>query len=122
MLQRQKLLAIFFQEFAAIFKREASIPLRQQREEKHGALPQTLQCSRNGCREQMIALQRSLDIAAQLFHAGVADRDTEVTAGHIFEFVSFVENYRARVGQDACIRLVFGLLLDRQVRKKEMMI
>src|SRR2546430_1034155 len=38
MLQRQKLLAIFFQEFAAIFKREASVALRQQREEKHGAL------------------------------------------------------------------------------------
>ena len=118
MLQRQKLLAIFFQEFAAIFKREASVALRQQREEKHGALSQTLQCSRNGCREQVIALQRSLNIAAQLFHAGVADRDPKVAAGDIFQFVGFVKNYRARVGQDACIMRVFGLLLDRQVRKK----
>src|SRR5439155_1887870 len=97
MLQRQKLLAVFFQELATIFKREASVALRQQREEKHGALSQTLQCSRNGCREQVIALQRSLNIAAQLFLAGVVDRVPQVVAGDIFQFVGFVKNYLALV-------------------------
>src|SRR5437870_13162885 len=110
MLQRQKLLAIFFQEFAALFKREASVALRQQREEKQGALSETAQCSRNGCREQVIALQRSLKIAAQLVNVGVADRDLKVAAGVIFKFLGFVKNYRALVADDACTIRVFGLL------------
>ena len=70
----------------------------------------------------MIALQRDFHVAAQFFKAGVADRNAEIASGHVFQFVRFVENYRADLGQNPGIRRVFGLLLDGEIGKEQMMI
>ncbi len=70
----------------------------------------------------MIALQRDFHVAAQLLKAGVADRNSEVASRHVFQFVGFVENYRANLGQNSGVGRVLGLLLDGEVGKEQMMI
>ena len=70
----------------------------------------------------MIAVQRGFHISAQLFHAGIADRHPKVAAGHIFQFVSFVENDCTGLGKNARVGRIFRLLLDRQIGEEKMMV
>ena len=70
----------------------------------------------------MVPLQRNFYVAAKFFHSRVAERNPEITAGHVFQFMSLIEDHCAYIGQNACIGRILRLLLDRQVGKKQMMI
>ena len=70
----------------------------------------------------MVALQRNFHIAAQFLKSPIADRDSEIASGHVFQFVGFVENHGPGLGQDSGIGRVLGVLLDRQVGKKQVMV
>ncbi len=118
----KKLIAVFFQKLAAIFKCKSPLALRQQREEKHGPVAQALHRPGQRARKLLLALQRTLYVPAKLFHARIADSDSEIAPGDIFEFMRFIENHRTDLRQDSRIRRVLRLLLDRQVGKEKMMI
>ena len=70
----------------------------------------------------MVALQRDFHVAAQLFESPVADGNAEIAAGNVFQFVAFVEDHRADLGQNAGIGRVLGLLLDGEIGEEQMMI
>ena len=122
LLQSQKLVAVFFHELAPVFEGETAVALRQQREEEQRPLAQALQRARERRRQHVVALQRDFDVAAQLFEASVADGNPEIASGHVFQFVGFVENHGAGLGQNSGIGRVLGLLLDREIGKKQMMV
>ncbi len=122
LLQCHELFAVFLEEIAAILKRKTTFTLGKQGEEKHRALAQASQRAQDLRRQHVIALQRRLYIAAQLFHSSIADGNAKVTASHIFQFVRLVEDDRAHLWQNACIGSVFGLLFDGKIGEKQMMI
>src|SRR6266849_2353281 len=70
----------------------------------------------------MVALERDFDIAAQLLESAIADRNSEVASGNVFQFVAFVEDHGPCLRQNSGIGGVFGLLLDRKVSKKQVMV
>ena len=60
----------------------------------------------------MVPLQRNFYVAAKFFHSRVAERNPEITAGHVFQFMSLIEDHCAYIGQNACIGRILRLLLD----------
>ena len=62
------------------------------------------------------------DVARQIFHAQVANRNAEIVSGDVFQFVRLVENHRGRFRQDARVGRVFRLQLDGEVGKKQVMV
>ena len=94
LIERKKLISIFFQELAPRVEREAPIPWRQQREKELRLLPQASQRSRKRGRKHPVMLQRRLDIPRQILHAQVAHRDSKIISCHIFQFMGFIENHK----------------------------
>ena len=48
----------------------------------------------------------------------IADGNSEVASGHVFEFVGFVEDHGAGFGQNSGIGRILRLLLDRRDRRR----
>ena len=69
-----------------------------------------------------MARERVLEVARQFITTRVAERDAKVAARYIFQLVGLVKNYQAGLRQNTGIGRVIGLLLDRQVREKKVMI
>ena len=122
LIERQELIAVFFQKFAAGFEGKASFARRQQREEELRPLAQTAQRSGERSGHHAVVLKRSFHIAGKIFDAQVADRNSEIVSGDIFQFVGFVENHRRCLGQNARIGRTIGLQLDGEIGEEEMMI
>src|SRR5258708_20242164 len=59
-----------------------------------------------------------IGIARQLLEPEIRNLPSEIVAGHVFHLVSFIEYHRRVFRQDAT-KIV---LLQRQVRKKQMMV
>ncbi len=121
-MQSEKFVAVFFHELAPIFETEAAITLGEERKEERRPLANALQRTRHRRRQHMVALQRDFHVATELLKARVADGDSEVASRHIFQLVGFVENNGADLGQDSGIGRVFGLLLDGEIGKEQMMV
>ncbi len=45
-------------------------------------------------------LQRTFNVARQIFHAQIAYRNAEVISRNIFQFVRFIEDYSGGFGAD----------------------
>src|SRR5260370_30642950 len=61
---------------------------------------------------------RLIGSARQLLEPEIRNLPSEIVAGHVFHLVSFIESHRRVFRQDAT-KIV---LLQRQVRKKQMMV
>jgi hypothetical protein len=70
----------------------------------------------------VIALKRGFYVAAEFVYARIADGNSKIAASHVFQLVSFVENDRSGLRENAGIGSVFGLLLDRQIGEEKMVI
>src|SRR4029077_18553183 len=70
----------------------------------------------------MVALQRDFHIAAQLLESPIAHRNSEIASGNIFQFVALVKNDGPSFGQDSSIGGILGLLLDRKISEKQVMV
>ena len=114
--------AVFLQEIAPVLKGKTPLPRGQQRKEQRGMVAQAANRSGDGRRIHAMARERVLDVARQFVTTRVADGDAKVAARHIFQLVGLVKNYQAGLRQNTGIGRVIGLLLDRQVREKKVMI
>jgi len=112
----------FFHERTPVVEREAPLALGKHREKQLRALTPTPHRTYHSRRQHLVAHQRSFHIARKFFQSLVAQGNAEVTSGHVFQFMSFVENHRPHLRQDARIGRVLRFLLDREVRKEEMMV
>ena len=62
------------------------------------------------------------DVARQFVHAQVADGNSEVVAGDVFQFVRLVEDHRAALGKHAGVGRAFGFEFDGEVGEEQMMV
>ena len=72
--------------------------------------------------ETCFELERGLNVTSQIVEAQIADRDSEVAAGHVFELMSFVEDHGRAIRQDAGVGRIVGHQLNRQVGEKQVMV
>ena len=112
LIERDEFFAVFFQKFAARVESEPAFLRGQQREEQLRALPHRLNRSRHLRRVEFLALQQVLDVTGEFVHPKVADGNAEVVAGNVFQFVRFVEDHRAAVGENAGVGRALGFELD----------
>src|ERR1022692_1072964 len=121
-LQAKILVAIFFQKLRAVLECETAFARRQQREEELRTVAHLTACRHNFRNRHIHPPQGLLDIAQQIVHPKIRDRDPEVVGGDVFQLVRFVEDDDAGVWQYTSVgRVVFGRF-DRQVGAEQVMI
>ncbi len=122
LIQSQKFLAIFFEELASRVEGKAPFVRGQKREKELRAFPHGLDRSRHLRGVELFLLQHLLNVAGEFVHAQVADGNSEVVSGDVFQFVGFVENHRATLGENASVGSAFGFEFDGEVGKEEMVV
>ena len=98
---------------------DAPLGLAEQSEELPGELFQTLQDAVELRRAELLHAADHGDVAAQILQPVVAHRDAEVLAGHVFNFVRFVEDHGVIIGQDAAFVVI---VLQRKIGEEQMVI
>ena len=122
LIEGKKFLAVFLQKLAAGVEGEPSFVRGQQREKQLRALPQRLNRSRHLGGVKFLAVQEVFNIARQFVHPQVTDRNPEVAAGDIFQFVRLVENHRPALGKHAGVGRALGFELDGEVGEEQVVV
>ena len=99
-------------------KRKSSVARRKRLKKCPAALANPLRPPQQRRRTQLQHPQRLIRVPRQLFKAVIRNLPPEIIAGHILDFVRFVEHHRRIFRQDAA-EIV---MLQRQIREKQMMI
>ena len=111
---------MLLEKFVAPRELKSAFACRQQAKEKSGALAQPGQGLQQSWRHGLLLLQRVFNVAGQLFESQVADGDTEIAGGNVFQFVGLVKNHGGKIGQDAGIRR--AALPQGQVGEEQMVV
>ena len=83
-----------------------------------GAISQAANRAGQRCREHSVMLHRPFDVARQIFHPQITDRNPKIVSGYILEFMRFIEDDGPSLGKNSCVRCPVGLQFDREVREK----
>ena len=70
----------------------------------------------------MLALQQVFNVARQLVHPQVADRNPKVVAGDFFQFVRFVEDNGPALGKDTGVGRAIGFQFDGEVGEEQVVV